>query len=314
MLWWILGAVLAVLLLVVLHDVLQHQHAIIRNFPIIGHFRFWLEAVGPELRQYIVTGNDEERPFSRDQRRWVYASAKRQNNYFGFGTDNDLEQATNYIILKHAAFPLLDPHPGDAGYDPQYRLPCAKVLGATRRRPKAFRPASLINISGMSYGSLSAAAVEAMNRGAKLAGCMQTTGEGGLARHHQHGGDLVWQIGTGYFGCRDPDGRFNLNRLKETAAANPVRALEIKLSQGAKPGLGGILPRAKITPEIAAIRGVPMDRDCISPTAHRQFHDADSMLDFVERLAQETGLPVGIKSAVGEERFWQDLARLMAST
>ncbi len=315
MLLWIVIGLAGLLLAVVVHDVLQRHHAIIRNFPVVGHFRFWLEAIGPELRQYIVTGNDEERPFSRDQRRWIYASAKRANNYFGFGTDNDLETSQNYVIVKHAAFPLPDPAPGQPGYDPHYRLPCAKVLGAWRNRHKAFRPASVVNISGMSYGSLSAHAVQALNRGAKLAGCMQTTGEGGLSRHHQHGGDLVWQIGTGYFGCRDAQGRFDIGRFRETVLANPVRAVEIKLSQGAKPGLGGILPKAKITAEIAAIRGVPMDRDCISPPYHAQFRDADSLLDFVERLADVTGgVPVGIKSAVGEIEFWQTLAGLMAST
>jgi glutamate synthase (ferredoxin) len=312
---WMLGAVVLALALVTLHDITQRGHAVIRNFPVIGHLRYWLEALGPELRQYIVTGNDEERPFSRDQRRWIYASAKRANNYFGFGTDNDLEQSQNYIIVKHAAFPLPDPTPGQPGYDPQYRLPCAKVLGAHRGRARAFRPASLVNISGMSYGSLSAHAVEALNRGAKLAGCMQTTGEGGLSRHHQHGGDLVWQIGTGYFGCRDAQGRFDLARLVDTVAANPVRALEIKLSQGAKPGMGGILPKAKITAEIAAIRGVPRDRDCISPPYHSEFRDADGLLDFAERLSDATGgVPVGIKSAVGEIEFWKDLTRLMATT
>jgi glutamate synthase (ferredoxin) len=313
---WIVAAGLIVLALVLVagYDVIQRSHAIVRNFPIIGHFRYMLEAVGPELRQYIVTGNDEERPFSRDQRRWVYASSKRQNNYFGFGTDMDLDQAPNHIIVKHAAFPLHDPAPGEAGHDPRYQLPCAKVLGDWRKRPKAFRPDSVVNISGMSYGSLSARAVEALNRGAALAGCLQSTGEGGLSRHHQHGGDLIWQIGTGYFGCRDTLGRFDRGRFTEVALANQVKAVEVKLSQGAKAGQGGILPKAKITPEIAGIRMIAMDRDCISPPYHAEFRDADSMLDFVEELAQLTGLPIGIKSAVGESGFWLDLARLMATT
>ena len=310
----IIGVVLLLLLAWALLDMRQRTHAIIHNFPIIGHFRFWLEALGPELRQYIVTGNDEERPFSRDQRRWIYASSKRENNYFGFGTDNDLDETSNYLIIKHSAFPLVEAPPGSPDYDPLYRVPCAKVMGAHRRRAKAFRPASIINISGMSYGSLSSNAVMALNLGARTAGCMQTTGEGGLSRHHQQGGDLVWQIGTGYFGCRTPEGRFDLARLKETVAANPVRALEIKLSQGAKPGLGGILPKAKITAEIAQIRGIPMDRDCVSPAAHTSFHDVDSMLDFVELLAQETGVPVGIKSAVGEMEFWRELVKQMSMT
>ena len=311
---WLLLLLLLLLAIWITYDLVQRKHAILRNFPIFGHFRYWLEMVGPELRQYIVTSNNEERPFSRDQRRWVYASSKNENSYFGFGTDNDLELSPNYLIIKHAAFPLPDPKPGEDGYDPKYRIPCAKVLGAHRQRLKAFRPTSLVNVSGMSYGSLSGPAVEAMNGGAKLAGCMHNTGEGGVSSYHQRGGDLIWQIGTGYFGCRDACGRFCLDRLKEVVQANPIRAIEIKLSQGAKPGLGGILPAAKVTREIAEIRGIPQRQDCVSPSAHIQFHDADSMLDFVERIAEATGLPVGIKSAVGEIEFWRELALQMSTT
>lgn len=303
----------ALLLGVVLHDLTQRKHAILRNFPIIGHFRYWLEAVGPELRQYIVTSNTEERPFSRDQRRWVYASSKLANNYFGFGSDHDMELTPNYLIIKHHAFPRPSPHPGDADYDATYAVAAAKVVGAWRARTHAFRPASIINVSGMSFGALSGPAIEALNRGAALAGCWHNTGEGGISPHHLCGGDLVWQIGTGYFGCRDLDGRFSLDTLKDTLAqATTVRAIEVKLSQGAKPGLGGVLPRGKITPAIAAIRRIRADRDCVSPAAHTAFHDADSLLDFVERLASETGRPVGIKSAVGDLDFWHDLCRLMA--
>jgi glutamate synthase (ferredoxin) len=307
------AVVIILLTLVVIYDLTQRQHAILRNFPIVGHFRYWLEAVGPELRQYVVTDNNEERPFSRDQRRWVYASAKRENNYFGFGSDNEMELQPNYLIIKHDTFPLPTPHPGDPEFDPQFRIPCAKVLGASRRRPKAFRPPSVINVSGMSFGSLSGPAVEALNRGCEIAGCLQSTGEGGVSSHHLKGGDLVWQIGTGYFGCREPDGRFSMARLKDTIARSPrIRAVEVKLSQGAKPGLGGVLPRAKITREIADIRGIPTDRDCISPASHSAFRNADEMLDFVESVAGETGLPVGIKSAVGASTFWEELAALMA--
>jgi len=296
-----------------LADLLQREHAIRRNFPIVGRFRYWLEAVGPELRQYIVTNNNEERPFTRDQRRWVYASAKRDNNYFGFGTDDDLETQPNYLAIKHAAFPLAAPFPGQDGFDPTYPLPAAKVIGRHRGRPGAFRPASAVNISGMSFGSLSANAVSALNQGARLAGCLQNTGEGGLSRHHQHGGELIWQLGTGYFGARDERGRFDLARVRDVVAANPVRAIEIKLSQGAKPGIGGFLPAAKVSTEIAEARGVPVGADVISPAAHSEFDDVDSMLDFVERLADATGLPVGIKSAVGEEGFWAELAERMTA-
>lgn len=296
------------------YDLLQQKHSILRNFPVIGHFRYWLEEVGPELRQYIVTDNDEERPFSRDQRSWIYASSKQENNLVGFGSDNEMELQPNYLIIKHSAFPLPSPHAGDRQYDPQSRIPCAKVLGGYRGRKRAFRPQSVVNISAMSFGSLSAAAIEALNRGCSLAGCLQNSGEGGVSPHHCHGGELVWQIGTGYFGCRDNDGNFNMKRLLETTEKHPqIRAIEIKLSQGAKPGKGGILPRAKITDEIAEIRGIPRDRDCISPTAHSAFRCADSMLDFVEDIAETTGLPVGIKSAVGQTEFWSDLAKLIAA-
>lgn len=311
---WIAVLAVAIVVGIAIHDLMQRQHAILRTFPIVGHFRYWLEAVGPELRQYIVTDNDEERPFSRDQRRWIYASAKRENNYFGFGSDNEMELQPNYLIIKHDAFPLPAYHPGDPEYDPEYTLPCAKVMGAARARPRAFRPASIVNVSGMSFGSLSGPAVEALNRGSQLAGCLQSTGEGGVSTHHLKGGDLVWQVGTGYFGCRDADGRFSMSRLKDTIARAPqIRAIEIKLSQGAKPGAGGLLPKAKISPEIAEIRGIPMDRDCISPAAHSAFRNADEMLDFVESIAAETGLPVGIKSAVGTSTFWEELASLMAN-
>ena len=309
---WFAAVVVGLLVAVLIHDLTQRQHAILRTFPILGHFRYWLEAVGPELRQYIVTDNNEERPFSRDQRRWIYASAKRENNYFGFGSDNEMELQPSYLIIKHDTFPLEARPPGDPRFDPHFRIPCAKVMGGARGRPRAFRPASIINVSGMSFGSLSGPAIEALNRGSRIAGCLQSTGEGGVSPHHLRGGDLIWQVGTAYFGCREPDGRFSMAKLKETIARAPqILAIEVKLSQGAKPGVGGLLPRAKITAEIAEIRGIPMDRDCVSPAAHSAFRNADEMLDFVESIAAETGLPVGIKSAVGDSVFWNDLARLM---
>jgi glutamate synthase domain-containing protein 2 len=298
----------------VVHDLRQRQHAIVRNFPVIGHFRYALESVGPELRQYIVTSNDEERPFSRDQRRWVYASSKREINTFGFGTDNEMEQVSSLVVFKQSPFPALPPADGEPGSAPDYAIVAGKVLGGAHGRRHAFRPRSLVNISGMSYGSLSPVAVEALNRGAALAGCLHNTGEGGLAPAHQQGGELVFQIGTGYFGCRDEAGRFSLERLRERIAEAPVRAIEIKLSQGAKPGLGGLLPAAKVTHEIARIRGVPAGRDCASPAAHTAFADVDGLIEFVERIAEATGLPVGVKSAVGDLGFWETLASRMAAT
>ena len=295
---------------VAVHDLLQKRRALLRNFPLVGHARYAIESIGPELRQYIVAGNDEERPFSRDQRRWIYASAKGENNYFGFGTDNDVEHTEGYPIIKHRTFSAVVPpsHPRAAE---NVTMPCAKVLGAARGRARAFRPDSVVNISAMSFGSLSAPAVHALNAGAALTGALQNTGEGGLSKHHRHGGELILQIGTAYFGCRDEDGAFDLDRLKRLVESAPVRAIEIKLSQGAKPGLGGVLPKAKISDEIAEIRGISQDRDCVSPSRHAEFDDVDSMLDFVETLAAETGLPVGIKSAVGDLDFWRNLAEAM---
>ena len=303
-------APLAALGAVAAHDLLQRKHAILRNFPVLGHARYWLETIGPELRQYIVASNDEERPFSRDQRRWVYASSKLQNNYFGFGTDNDLEHTDGNVIVHHRTFGRAYPTHGVVGQEAQ--LPSAKILGGPRGRRHAFRPASVVNISGMSFGSLSGRAIEAINRGAADVGCLHNTGEGAISPYHRQGGDLVFQIGTAYFGCRDADGRFDLAKLKDLVASAPVRALEVKLSQGAKPGLGGVLPAAKVSLEIAETRGVPEGVDCLSPSRHAEFDDVDSMLDFVELLADETGLPVGIKSAVGDMDFWHDLTDLMS--
>lgn len=290
-------------------DLLQKDHALRRNFPVLARARYGLERIGPELRQYIVTSNDEERPFSRDQRRWIYSSAKAVNNYFGFGTDNDMETGS-YPIIKQRTFSSVAPsahlHDGMEAW-----LPCAKVIGGPRGRRDAFRPDSVVNVSAMSFGSLSPQAITALNRGAKLGGFMHNTGEGGLSDHHRQGGDLVLQIGTGYFGCRDADGNFDLAKLVDVVESGPVRMIEIKLSQGAKPGLGGHLPGAKVNAEIARIRGVEEGKDVISPSRHTAFHDIDSMLDFVERVADATGKPVGIKSAVGDLDFWHQLADAM---
>ncbi|HYB24825.1 MAG TPA: FMN-binding glutamate synthase family protein [Solirubrobacteraceae bacterium] len=299
---------------VVGYDLLQRRRAVLRNFPVVGHLRYALEAFGPELRQYIVTSNNEERPFSRNQRRWIEASSEGRPNVFGFGTDDEMEAVESLLIIKHSPFPAPAPGPADPAGAPRFEAPAAKVLGAAHARRHAFQPASIVNVSGMSYGSLAPVAVQALNRGAQLAGCLHNTGEGGLAGAHCHGGELVFQIGTGYFGCRDARGRFDLARLRELLGRAPVRAIEIKLSQGAKPGLGGLLPAVKVTPEIAAARGVPAGQDCVSPPAHTAFADVDGLIELIELIAQETGLPVGIKSAVGESGFWQELVARMAAT
>lgn len=312
MLWLLALAVLAVALIgLALYDWTQKAHTIRRNYPLVGRFRYLLERIGPELRQYIVAGDNEERPFSRDQRRWVYASAKLENNYFAFGTDDAIDSTPGYVLVKHSTLGCRTPaSTPEAGL--QVDLPCAKILGAARGRRHAFRPASVVNISGMSFGALSGAAIEALNRGAALADCLHNTGEGGLSPYHRKGGDLVFQLGTAYFGVRDSAGRFDLQRLKDVVASAPVRALEVKLSQGAKPGLGGHLPGAKVSAEIAQTRAIAEGKDCISPSRHAEFDSVDGLLDFVELLAEETGLPVTLKSAVGELGFWEELADRMA--
>ncbi len=303
MIW--LGLLAAALAALAVYDLVQRKHALLRNFPVVGHLRYLFEALGPPLRQYVVADNDEERPFNRDQRRWIYASSKRENNLFGFGTDSDIE-ADAHPLLKHAAIPY---HAPDGA--PHDDVPCARVVGPGRRHP--YRPGSIVNLSAMSFGSLGEHAVRALNEGARLAGCWHNTGEGGISPYHKGGADLVYQIGTGKFGCRDAEGRFSAEKLRETLAAAPgVRMIELKLSQGAKPGHGGVLPGRKVTPEVAAIRGVAVGQTVISPPGHPEVRDADSLIDFVERLADVSGLPVGIKTAVGQVDFFRDLARAMA--
>ena len=287
---------------------LQRAHAIQHNFPVVGHLRYFFEGIGPELRQYWVAHDKEELPFNRSERSWIYASAKGENNTFGFGTSEQL-YSTGYPIIKQAAFPFPDDEATVLHDDPSL-IPCLKRIGAVHGRKKPYRPASIVNISAMSYGSLGARAVEALNRGAHAAHAFHNTGEGGVSPYHlEGGGDLVWQLGTGYFGARGADGRFSLDEVVKTCADNPqIRMIEIKLSQGAKPGKGGILPGSKVTAEIAAIRKIPIGQDCMSPNHHDAFSDVDGLIDFVERIADATGLPVGIKSAVGKLEFFRELA------
>jgi glutamate synthase (ferredoxin) len=194
-------------------------------------------------------------------------------------------------------------------------MPCAKLIGAAHNRKNSYRPESIVNISAMSFGSLGKNAVAALNLGAKEAHCYHNTGEGGISPYHKLGGDLVWQIGTGYFGARDAEGKFSMEVFKQAIENNPtVKMIEIKLSQGAKPGKGGILPKDKITEEISKIRGIPRDRDCISPNSHSEFTNVSELVEFIESLADISGLPVGIKSAVGESQFWEELATQMKAT
>ena len=310
--WTVVAVVFAIVVLVAIHDIRQPRRAIVHNFPVLGHLRYVLESIGPEIRQYFIAQDKEELPFSRDERRWIYATSKGANNTFGFGTNEQI-YGVGYPIIKHSAFPVPDSEVVHPGGDKSW-CPSLKVIGAAHNRARPFRPNSVLNISAMSFGSLGYRAISALNKGAQAAGCYHNSGEGGVSPYHQLGADVIWQLGTGYFGARDSEGRFSLDRLAGAIeTCSQVRAVEIKLSQGAKPGKGGILPGAKVTPESAEIRGIPGGEDCISPNAHPEFRTVDELVDFIERIAERTGLPVGIKSAIGQLDFWEELAERMVT-
>ena len=310
--WWMW--ILIILAIIAIRDIFfNKKHIITHNFPIVGHIRYMLESIGPELRQYIVAGNREELPFNRVERGWVYASSKNENNYEGFGTDQDIYEV-NYVFINNAVIPYKVPDKHHFTKDP-YFLACAKVMGAYNKRRRPYRPASVINVSAMSFGSLSARAIAALNDGCKKAFAFHNTGEGGLSPHHRKGADVVFQVGTGYFGIRNEDGSFSMEKLVNLTTENPqVRAIEIKLSQGAKPGKGGVLPASKITREISEIRHVPMGKDVLSPPNHSAFGNMTELVEFVEAIAKETGLPVGIKAAIGKLDEWNELADIMKET
>ncbi|MBT8304152.1 MAG: FMN-binding glutamate synthase family protein [Bacteroidia bacterium] len=309
--WWLW--IIIALAIIAIRDVLQKKHTIRHNFPIVGRLRYWFESIGPEMRQYFVANNREELPFNRIERGWVYASSKNENNYEGFGTDRDI-YAHQHIFINNAMMPYKvgKDHPNS---EDKTFLPCAKVMGEFNKRKKPYRPASVINVSAMSFGSLSAKAVESLNKGVKIAGAYHNTGEGGLSPYHRHGGDVVFHFGTGYFGVRAEDGGFSMEKMVKLVEDNPfVRAIEVKLSQGAKPGKGGVLPGKKITKEIAAIRGVEVGKDVLSPPNHKAFSTVPELVDFIEDIAEQTGLPVGIKAAIGKLDQWEELAEIMLKT
>ena len=307
--WWMW--IIIFLVIVAIKDIFfSKKHIILHNFPVVGHLRYFLESVGPEFRQYIVAHNREELPFNRSERGWIYASSKNENNYEGFGTDQDINKE-NYIFLNNAVIPFKVPDDHPNKKDPNF-LACAKVMGGYNKRRRPFRPASVINVSAMSFGSLSARAIESLNLGCKEAYAYHNTGEGGLSPYHKKGADVVFQIGTGYFGIRNPDGSFSMEKLVRMVEEYPqVRALEIKLSQGAKPGKGGVLPASKISREISEIRHVPMGKDVLSPPSHGTFSNMQELVEFVEDVAKQTGLPVGIKAAIGKLGEWEELADIM---
>ncbi len=284
-----------------LRDVLQTKRAILRNYPVIGHLRFLFEFIRPEIRQYFIEPDNEAAPFSRQQRSLVYQRAKGDPDKRPFGTQLDVG-AGGYEWINHSMVPTKLP-----SHD--FRI----TIGQERAQPYS---ASVFNISAMSFGSLSANAIKALNLGAKNGGFAHDTGEGSISEHHRlHGGDLIWEIGSGYFGCRHSDGSFNAEMFASNAREAQVKLIEIKLSQGAKPGHGGVLPGAKVTPEIAAARGVQVGEDCISPAAHSAFSTPIELLQFVQRLRDLSGdKPVGFKLCIGHPWEWFAICKAMVAT
>ncbi|MBN9697732.1 MAG: FMN-binding glutamate synthase family protein [Zoogloea sp.] len=278
-------------------DITQKKHAILRNYPVIGHLRYFFEQLGEYFRQYFFLGDREEMPFNRATRGWVYRLAKNEGGVIGFGSTYDLHQP-GALLFVNAGFPVLE----------EDQAPTPPLIIGEGYTAKPFVARSVVNISGMSYGALSRPAVLALSKGAAEAGCWMDTGEGGLAPAHLEGGaDIIMQIGTAKYGVRDAEGHLSDDRLRELAAIDAVKAFEIKLSQGAKPGKGGVLPAAKVTPEIAAIRGIPVGLDSISPNRHRDIGNVNELLDMIVRVRNLTGKPVGIKTAIGGRRFLHEL-------
>jgi glutamate synthase domain-containing protein 2 len=283
-------------------DMLQTKQAIRRNFPVIGHGRYLMEKIRPEINQYFVESNSDGRPFNREDRSVVYQRAKGQLDTLPFGTQRDVYEV-GYEWINHSLAPV---HPNP---DHQRVL----VGGKDCKQPYS---ASIFNVSAMSYGSLSKNAILALNGGAKIGGFYHNTGEGGLSHYHlEPGGDITWQIGTGYFGCRDKNGNFSIDEFTKRALLPQVKMIEIKLSQGAKPGHGGILPAAKVTQEIVAIRGVEMGKDVISPPAHSAFSTPTGLLEFVQTLRVVTGgKPIGFKLCLGKRREFLAIVKAMLKT
>ena len=285
-----------------LHDISQRRHSILRNYPILGHMRFMLEHIRPEIRQYLIESDKDEQPFSREQRSLVYQRAKGEEDKRPFGTQADVYEA-GYSWLTHSVQPV-------HFTDTNFRV----LIGG----PNCTQPysASIYNISAMSFGALSANAITALNTGAKLGGFAHDTGEGGISRYHrQPGGDLIYEIGSGYFGCRNDDGSFNAEKFAVQAADDQVKMIELKLSQGAKPGHGGMLPASKISPEIAEARGIPMGQDCVSPAGHSAFATPREMMQFLGQLrALSNGKPIGFKLCIGHRREFMCMVKAMLDT
>ena len=294
------------------YDLRQSRHAILRNYPILGHMRFALEFIRPEIRQYFIEGDVEAgEPFTRAQRSVVYQRAKGMPDVRPFGTKLDVG-ANGYEWINHSMQTThIESHDfriwigGQPGVPREGVSPCTQPYNA-----------SVFNISAMSFGALSANAILALNLGARMDGFAHDTGEGGISRYHrEHGGDLIWEIGSGYFGCRNEDGTFSPERFAQQAVDPQVKMIEIKISQGAKPGHGGMLPGAKVTPEIAAARGIPVGQDCVSPSAHSAFSTPIELMHFIARLRELSGgKPVGFKLCIGHIWEWFAIVKAMLET
>lgn len=283
------------------YDLLQKKRTISRNYPIMVHFRYLFESIGPEIRQYFIQSDNDEQPFSRDQRTLVYQRAKNVLDKRPFGSQLKMYE-DGFEWINHSLRPSKIQ---DSNFRVQIGSRCAKPYSA-----------SVFNISAMSFGALSANAILSLNAGAKIGGFYHDTGEGSISRYHkQPGGDLVWEIGSGYFGCRNKDGTFNAEMFRKNAVLDQVKMIEVKLSQGAKPGHGGILPGAKVTPEIAEARGVSVGEDCVSPAQHSAFSTPIEMLEFLDRLRELSGgKPVGFKLAIGHPWEWFAIVKAMLET
>ncbi|MGH1331633.1 MAG: FMN-binding glutamate synthase family protein [Paracoccaceae bacterium] len=296
----VIGAVALAVLAFYVIDTRQSADAVRRNYPVIGRFRHLFTELGEFFRQYFFAMDREELPFNRAQRDWIYRAADKKGNTIAFGSTRNLS-VPGTTIFANATFPPLDD---------QYSTTDPMVIGQYCRIP--YTAKSIFNISGMSFGAISKPAVLALSKGAKEAGIWLNTGEGGLSPFHLEGGaDLVYQIGTAKYGIRDEEGNLDDDKLREMAAHETVRMFEIKLSQGAKPGKGGILPAAKITPEIAQIRGLKPGEDGISPNRHREVDDFGDLLDFIGHIREVTGKPVGFKFVVGSSRPWAEFFALI---
>ncbi len=287
---WVASLIMLALLGMFLQDIFQKDHAIRRNFPVLGRARYFLENLGVYFRQYFFASDRQELPFNRATRTWVYCTAKGVGGTLGFGSTNDLRESGSVIFIN-SPYPVLE--------EERTTSPVL-VIGPQCDRP--FSAQRIVNISAMSFGAISAPAVRALSKGAAESGVWLNTGEGGLSSYHQEGGcDLVFQIGTAKYGVRDEHGHLDMAKVREVGKY--VRAFEIKVSQGAKPGKGGILPGIKVTPEIAYIRGIAAGRPSLSPNRHVEIKSADDLLDMIQRIREATGLPVGFKAVISTAEF-----------